>query len=252
MPRLLRTVLPRIRRSLAERGLLCTVLRAPILPLHLVREHRNASELAAHAGRSDFDLRYGVETDGDVGGDRTFLSDLEIPSANWIYGKDYSAIAPDRFFGVLSSFRLNWEEFAFVDLGSGKGRALLLATEFPFQKIVGIEFAPALHAVALRNIQSYSSPTQRCKSVQSICMDFTEFRLPAEPCLVYLFDPCREKTLEKTLHNVHMSWREHPRRIVLVYVSPVHERVFDSAAFLRKLPTSAEYWYRAYEISETT
>jgi SAM-dependent methyltransferase len=113
-----------------------------------------------------------VETAGDIGG-RTYLSDLNIPRPNWIYGNDYSGIAPERFFAILSSLNLRFEDFTFIDFGSGKGRALLLASEFPFKRIIGVEFSPELHAIAQRDIERYNSAGQKCKSIESVCSDFT-------------------------------------------------------------------------------
>ncbi|MFZ0635589.1 MAG: class I SAM-dependent methyltransferase, partial [Candidatus Acidiferrales bacterium] len=147
MPRLFKTILPRIKKSLNERGVMATLFRGVLLPVHLYREHRTAKALAGEQRRSEFDLAHGVETDGDLGG-WTYLSDLDIPSANWIYGRNYAGTEPERFAAVLASLPISFEEFEFVDFGSGKGRVLLMASEVPFKKIVGIEFSPELHAIA--------------------------------------------------------------------------------------------------------
>ena len=85
MPRLLRTLIPRIKQSILARGLIRTLLRAPRLPINFIREWNIAKTLAKETSRSEFDLQYGVDTDGDLGGasiGRTYLSDLDIPSAN--------------------------------------------------------------------------------------------------------------------------------------------------------------------------
>jgi hypothetical protein len=255
MPRLSRTLIPRIRRSLAERGLLRTLLSAPALPVHLFREWRTAKKLTRESSRSEFDLQHGVDTDGDVGGGntelrgRTYLSDLQIPSENWIYGQDYSPIVPERFFRILRTLNVDFKDFVFVDFGSGKGRALLLASDFPFKKIIGIEFSPELHAIAESNIRKYSSPTQLCKSLQSLCMDFTQFALPPDPCVVYLLDPCRAAIHLKILENIRKSWQANPRKILIAYVSPLSEQVYDSSGFLRKLARDDEDWFAVYEFT---
>jgi hypothetical protein len=70
---------------------------------------------------------HGVETDGKYR-KWTYLSDLDIPSPNWIEGNDYLPIEPERFKRVLASLDITFEDFTFVDFGSGKGRALLLAS----------------------------------------------------------------------------------------------------------------------------
>lgn len=255
MPRPFKTLVPRIKRSIVERGLFRTLLYAPMLPVALLRERNTAKQLVQESARSEFDARYGVDTDGDVGGastklrGRTFLSDLEIPSPNWIYGQDYSPIAPERFKRILGSLDVNFQEFVFIDFGSGKGRAMFLASELPFKKIIGIEFSHQLHAIAQSNIGKYSSPTQRCKSLQSVCLDFVAFQLPPEPCLLYFLDPCRATIHLKILENIRKSWKENPRKIVIVYISPLSEKVFDSCGFLRKLSKNDDDWFLVYEVS---
>jgi hypothetical protein len=256
MPRLFRTIIPRIKKSFVERGVLRTLLLSPRLPVTLLRERSVAKKLAELSAQSEFDARYGVDTDGAVGGkgelrSRTYLSDLEIPSPNWIFGLDYSPIPPEQFKRIFASLALNLEEYVFVDFGSGKGRALLLASDLPFKKIIGVEFSPELHAVAQSNIKKYSSPNQLCNSLESINMDITAFQLPLEPCILYLLDPCRAPVYPKILENIHKSWKAFPRKIAIVYVAPRSETVFDSSGFLRKLTKVAEgddNWFSVYEV----
>ena len=136
MPRVLRTVIPRIRKSLRERGFATSLRRSFLLPLHLFQEYQRGRGLV-RLERSEYDRTFGVDTDGEFD-DRTYLSDLDIPSANWIHGVDYIPIHPERLAGILSSLPLNHEDFVFVDFGSGKGRALLVASQFPFRRIAGV------------------------------------------------------------------------------------------------------------------
>jgi hypothetical protein len=254
MPRLFRTIIPRTKKSFAERGVLNTLLIAPRLPITLFREWYYTRKLAKQSVRSEFDERYGVETDGNIGGapggpwSKTCLSDLDIPSPNWIYGIDYSPIPVDEFRKIIAGLALDFEEYVFIDFGSGKGRALLLASEFPFKKIMGVEFSPQLHAIAQSNIRKYSSSTQRCNSLESINMDFTEFQLPSEPCLLYFLDPCRAAIYSQILQNIRKSWEAFPRKIIIVYVSPVCEAVFDSSGFLHKLARGDNDEFLVYEV----
>ena len=193
MPRLLRTIVPRIKKSLRERGLVSSLCRSFLLPIHLLQEYRQRAGIVRTSEPSDFDREFAVDTGGDFG-DTTYLSDLDIPSSNWIRGADYIPIDPERLLGILSSVSLNYEDFVFIDLGSGKGRALLVALQFPFRRIVGVEFSPQLHEIAKRNIAAWRNPTRKCTLIQSLCMNFGEFSFPPEPCLVYLFEPCGTKS----------------------------------------------------------
>ena len=109
MPRVSRTIIPRIKNSLRERGLITSLCRSFLLPVHLFREYRDAKSLRPEGHVSEFDSEYGVETAGRFG-DWTYLSDLDIPSSNWFEGNDYSAIEPIRFKHVLASFYIAFED----------------------------------------------------------------------------------------------------------------------------------------------
>jgi SAM-dependent methyltransferase len=245
MPHVLRTVIPRIKRSLRERGVLASMRRGFLLPFHLLQEYRRGRTLAPGSEPSEFDRTFGVDTDGDLD-DWTYLSDLDIPSPNWIEGTDYSPIHPERLLGILSSIPLQHEDFVFVDFGSGKGRALLVASQFPFRKIIGVEFSPELHAIAGQNVARYRNPAQRCTNIQCICMDFARFPLPPEPAVFYFFDPCDAAVLAQVLDNLENSLREHPREIFIVYAAPRLQRLMDSAGFLKKVATNEQFQFSLY------
>jgi SAM-dependent methyltransferase len=240
LPRILKTVLPRIRRSIAERGVLVSIRRSVLLPFHLISEYRDARRLPQAAEHSDFDRAHGVDTDG-AQGDWTYLSDLKIPSRNWIHGNDYCGIEPERFNTVLSAIPLKYEDFTFIDFGSGKGRALLLASHFPFRRIVGVEFSPDLHAAAQRNILSYPRHLMRCAEVESLCRDFLEFELPPEPSVLFFFDPCSEVLFHQWLRKLRASVQAHPRPLFVIYIAPGRKKpILDHAEFLAKIDSLHE------------
>jgi hypothetical protein len=70
--------------------------------------------------------------------------------------------------------------------------------------------------------------------------------VPSELSVLYFFDPCGKKVLVETLQNIRKSLCEHPRQLYVVYVSPVHDQLFDSADFLRKLVRNEEHWFSIY------
>jgi SAM-dependent methyltransferase len=179
MPRIMKTVIPRIRKSVQERGALTSLGRSVLLPMHLCQEYRTNTRRVKARPRSEFDLAHDVDTDGDVNG-WTHLSDLEIASPNWIYGRNYAPIEPGRFDAILSTLEIRFEEFTFIDFGSGKGRALLLASEYPFQQVLGVEFSPELHSVTQENIRKYVG-RRNPGLVESVCTDFLDFPVPCVP-----------------------------------------------------------------------
>jgi SAM-dependent methyltransferase len=245
MPRLLKSLVPRFNRSLGERGLALTILRSPVLSYHLLREYLSAKSFGRVPEHSEFDRKYGVNTDGEYDG-WTFLSDLDIPSPNWIYGRNYTGIEPVRFCAILDDLAIRFEDFTFVDFGSGKGRALLMASEYPFKKIIGIEFSPQLNAIAGDNIGRYASPTQQCRQIETVQMDFTQYFLPPEPLVLFFYDPCEARILKQVLANIRASWLKTPRPIYIIYVAPAEEWILQSSGFLAKSAEDAALNFCVY------
>ncbi len=240
-------MIPRIKKSLRERGLVTSLCRSFLLPVHLFREYRAAKSLRPNGCVSEFDRQYGVDTDGRFDG-WTYLSDLDIPSSNWIDGNDYAAIEPIRFKRVLAGFDIAFEDYTFVDFGSGKGRALLLASELPFKRIIGLEFSPDLHRTAEENIRRYSPATQKCRDIQSLNVDFADYALPPEASVLFFFHPCHARVLSGVVAGIGRSLRSHPRPLYIAYVAPTpgQEQLFASAGFLEKILDSTEFKFCLY------
>ncbi|MFZ0799285.1 MAG: class I SAM-dependent methyltransferase [Terriglobales bacterium] len=243
-------MIPRIKQSLRERGFVTSLCRSFLLPVHLFREYRAAKSLRRDGHVSEFDREHGIDTDGRFEG-WTYLSDLDIPSPNWIDGNDYAAIEPERFKRVLASFDIAFEEFTFIDFGSGKGRALLLASEYPFKRILGLEFSPELHKTAVENIRRYRSTTQKCRNIQSLNVDFADYALPSEASILFFFHPCRTRTLAAVVAGIGRSLLAHPRSLYIAYVAPTmeQEQLFASAGFLYKIFASVEFKFCLYRAS---
>jgi hypothetical protein len=213
-----------------------------------LKEYRVARSLHPGKQLSEFDQTHFVDTDGKFGG-CTYLSDLEIPSSNWIDGHDYLPIEPDRFKKVLESVDIALEDFTFIDFGSGKGRALLLASEYPFKRIRGLEFSPELHRIAEENIRRYSSPTLHCRDIQSLNVDFTNFTLPLGPLFLFFFDPCRGRVLAELTAGIRRSLLACPRPLYVAYVAPRAEvkQLFAAAGCLREIYESSEMHFCIYQ-----
>jgi hypothetical protein len=136
---------------------------------------------------------------------------------------------------------IDLSKFVFVDLGSGKGRTLLMASDYPFRRIVGMELLPALHETAKRNVSSYRSESQKCFGIESICGDATQFRFPAEPMVLFLFNPFPESGMRSVLANLEQSLRVHPRAVYVLYHNPLLEQLLGGSALLKKIHGTHQY-----------
>ena len=191
--------------------------------------------------------RYGdVEYDWDHGVDTTSATVHWRDRFLGVFHSPYQPTEPALFHEMLQALPIDFEKFVFVDLGSGKGRTLLMAADYPFQRIVGAELLPGLNRVAQDNVKKYSSPVQRCFMIESRCGDAREFVFPIEPIVLYLFNPLPEKGLATVLDNLERSVQEHPRKVFVLYHNPLLEHVLAGhGAWLTKI--GGTHQYSAYE-----
>ena len=148
---------------------------------------------------------------------------------------DYQPTEPALFREMMERVKIDFREFTFIDIGSGKGRVLLMAADYPFRRIIGVELLPELHAIALDNLKKYRSESQRCFEVEAVCADAAEYEFPREPVVVYLFNPLPESGLAKVVENLSQSMRESSRRVYVVYHNPLLARVIEDNAAFRKI-----------------
>jgi SAM-dependent methyltransferase len=216
------------RQTSFQDGPLRSMVRILLFPYQIVRKYREAKANNAGFARSDeFDLAHGIETSV-----RVHPTDLEIANPNWIHASPYFPTPSHLLAEVLDGLDIRFEDFTFVDLGSGKGRVLLMASEFPFRRIVGVELSPELNAIARKNIASYKGSAQKCRDISLVCMDFTAFEFPEDPLFVFLYNPASKDLTEVLAHNLMRSIGKRERAVWVLYVTP-HE-IFDSERALRK------------------
>jgi hypothetical protein len=185
---------------------------------------------------SDFDIRFNVDTSGVVK-----PTDLTIDSDNYLHAQYYRPTAPDHFRELMNEINIPPQHYTFVDFGSGKGRILLLASEFPFREVIGLEFAEELHRLAEENIRRYNNPLQQCRSIRSICMDVVHYAPPETPLVIYLFDPFGEPIMRRMVENLESSYRNHPRDIIVLYYRPAQRALFDSSRFFSRMRETDRY-----------
>ncbi len=156
-------------------------------------------------------------------------------------GHAYQPSDPALFHESIRGLGIDYSQFTFIDLGSGKGRTLLMASEYPFRRILGVEAVPALHQVALENIHQYRSATQKCFDVHSVCGDARDFQLPPAPLVLFLFNPLPEAGLRRVMVNVGASLWEYPRPLFVVYHNPLLEHVLGEDGGLHRVRGDLKY-----------
>jgi len=155
-----------------------------------------------------------------------------------VFHSEYQPTDPYFFHEMMEALlqlQHDLSAFTFIDIGSGKGRVLLMASDYAFRRIVGVELMPALHRIALENLAKYHSETQRCFALESVCCDATDFAFPREPLLIYIFHSLPEAPLRVLISRLEQSLREHPRAVFVMYHNPVLEHVLAECSWLAKI-----------------
>lgn len=160
------------------------------------------------------DLRYGVRT----GGYHPLAAIL--PAKH--HGEDCVWYQPTPWSvarAALKGLQIQYDEFCFLDYGSGKGRVLLAASQFPFRRVLGVELSPTLHNIALRNISIWTSKNLHKVVPQSICMDAREYPVPLEPIVAFMFTPFKGLSFDSVIRKLTNHTRNSMPTIIVYYGS---------------------------------
>jgi hypothetical protein len=187
--------------------------------------------------------RFGdIDYDCDFGVDTTWARlPLGVRLRELFTERLYQPTIPEEFHDVLAEVPADFSEFVFIDLGSGKGRALLLASGYPFREIIGIEAQPELNRIAQENIIRFPSEGRLCRRISSLCMDAREFQFPDDPILLYLFNPFPDYVVREVMANFECSLRARPRPAFVIYNTPMELQEFESLDYLEEIHSAENF-----------
>jgi predicted RNA methylase len=199
----------KIRASIAEDGLLETLFQKSFLKIFNVLSD------------ALFDYKYGTETKIKIP-----LYKLTTLRKDKNDGVDY---APTNYFllkKIFNKLNCNYSDSNFVDFGAGKGRAMLVASEYGFKKVKGIEFSPELCEIGKKNMEAYLARAKRNFDFEFIPMDATKYVLEDNDNVLFFYNPFGPEVIEKVLDNIETSLKKKSRTIYLIYVNPAYSENF--------------------------
>jgi SAM-dependent methyltransferase len=183
-----------------------------------------------------YDWRHGIRTT-----DIEPLSTLELARPeNLEHANSYSPSEPAVFRAVFRHLQVNFPEYCFVDFGCGKGRVLAEAARLPFKAVIGIDFARELCDASRVNLDRVRS-SFRCDDVQVLHQDATDFDLPPEPCIVYIYNSFRGPVLSSVLDRIQKSVAQRPRHVRIAYVNPMLTDQFRQFPDIRVFKSDRRY-----------
>lgn len=166
-----------------------------------------------------FDAAHGVETSGLIPADELRTGHPHDAEVTAYYGVAPSILRSLIERWLASSPSHSIEKVTFIDIGAGKGRGLLIASEYPFLQVLGIELNPALAALAQKNVTHWVETQEYLAPVTLIEQDATEFYFPAGPCLLFLFHPFESAVLYKLIRRIETQFAKRPGTVDMIYVN---------------------------------
>jgi SAM-dependent methyltransferase len=185
--------------------------------------------------RHPFDEEFGVRTSGLVAGRHLKSGHRHDRHATAYYG-----VAPSVFQSLVKRWQRSrpaaaMEEFSFLDVGAGMGRAVLLAAELPFRQVLGVELNPTLARIAQRNLTVWRASGRARAPMRVVCGDAVEFSLPAGPCLAFLFNPFGAPVMRRLLMAWSKALAGRPAPLDILYVNNEQESVLERQAEFARL-----------------
>lgn len=193
----------RVRFSIASTGF----RRAAADTLTLVLGYRPDRD-------ASFDRKFSTDTGGSVATSELGIANPESRDRAILY----LASPPRVTRWMLDNIGIDHRTFSMVDLGCGKGRVLLVASDYPFERIVGVEISPALCEIARANVERYQPRSRRCRAVEVQNVDATAFEFPATNLLLHLYHPFEPSLTSEVLSRLEQSVRARPRKVVVAYL----------------------------------
>ena len=204
--------------------------RGAALPSEESKKRRLLPGLAVRDGyiRHPFDLEFGVRTSGLIAGRH-----LIVGHRNDRHATAYYAVAPSIFQSMLVRWRrctpaAPIDSYSFIDLGAGMGRAVLLASQYRFREVVGVELHPNLARIARRNLSLWRAADRVQSPTRIACKDAEEFQLPPGPCVVFLFNPFGAPVLRRLLKAWSLSFAGREGELDILYVNNEQENVLQT------------------------
>lgn len=157
-----------------------------------------------------FDQLYGTQTYGRI--DVPVSEDRVNPT---LWG--YSAVNHDFFREIIHSIPIPLDSYTFVDVGSGKGAPVLMASEFPFKKLIGVELNPELVDVARHNVEAFNRTTGKTLAPEWYVGDFFKWAPPQQPCLFFFNNPFPAELTLTAIQHLEKMLAVHNHPVLMVF-----------------------------------
>ena len=114
-------------------------------------------------------------------------------------------------------------------------RSVLLASELPFRKVIGVELNATLAGIARKNAARWLALGRSRSQVRIECGDAAEFKFPDGPCVAFLFNPFGAPVMRRLLAAMAARFAGRAGELDILYANNEQEPVLRAHAGLSRL-----------------
>lgn len=157
-----------------------------------------------------FELKHGISTSKIVK-----REDLDISEKSKQHSEEYKPTRIRHFRLLIKSLNLP-EGSVFVDMGSGKGRVLLMASLNNFKRITGVEISSQLCEIARENKVKFEKALGKQLPINIVNIDVLEYNVQNDENVFYFYNPFDNYIMERIIERIKQSLIDNPRKIWLI------------------------------------
>jgi SAM-dependent methyltransferase len=177
-----------------------------------------------------FDLKHGVHTSGLL-----FADQLASGHAHDDHINAYWGTPPSGFHGILDLWRqtlagtpYSFADYTFLDIGSGKGRVVMMASQAPFHRVVGVELNPELNSIAESNLAKWRTSPHACGDIAVLNLDALAAPIPDSPSVLYIYNSFNLYVMLPLLERLQALALTRATPIDLIYAQPQQAALVDA------------------------
>jgi predicted RNA methylase len=182
--------------------------------------------------RHPFDRQYGIETSGFIEA-RALAPDAESGKAMMGYGGSQPGIVR-RVLATLPDKSAS----TFVDLGCGKGRVLVVASELNFKTIIGVDLSKSVLDKARENAAVVHERYPGRTPIKLVQRNALKFMPEGAKIVFYLYHPFGREGVEQFVAGLEEKIDNESAQVFVVYCNPVWSGVLDHSRFLTRWSAS--------------
>lgn len=117
---------------------------------------------------------------------------------------------------------------AVLDIGCGKGGAMLTLARYPFARVDGVEISPNLARIARENLQRL-----RILNARVFCADAADFWNLDPYSYFYMYNPFPQSVMQLVMKNMALSLERRKRQIHLIYKNAMYQSLVLDSGFCK-------------------